>query len=112
MFGRRLRKVRNAARWTQAHAAGVVGVSEKTWRCWESEKDESLPRIDQVAAFCIASGANPVWLLLGEGEMFREASAPDLATRLAALPPAPREALLTLLEALEAKGQDHAESQD
>jgi len=103
VFERRLRTARKAAGWTQTRAAEVAGVSDKTWRCWESDKDDSLPRLDQVAAFCRETGIHPLWLILGEGEMFREPTEPDLPTRLAALPAEARETIIHLIELLEEK---------
>jgi len=101
LFHERLRQARKAKGLLQTSVAERIGVTEATWRRYETGKQP--PRVDQVVAFCELTGIHPLWLLLGEGEMFREAPEPDLPTRLAALPAEARETIIHLIELLEEK---------
>lgn len=48
---------------TQAEAASILGVAEKTYQKWE--KNERGMPMHRVSQFCMISGVEPNWLLLG-----------------------------------------------
>lgn len=55
---------------TQAQAASMLGVAEKTYQKWEqNERGMPLHRLSQ---FCLISGVEPNWLLLGRSKGKKE----------------------------------------
>lgn len=58
---------------TQHEAASMLGVAEKTYQKWE-QNERGMP-LHRLAQFCLISGVEPNWLLLGRSKTKKDAPA-------------------------------------
>ena len=108
-MGQRLLAVRNAANLSQFKVATACDVSTNT--VVRYEKGTRLPPLDFMEAFIARTGANPLYLCLGEGPVLGPYDAPEglseeekvILQLIRHLSPAAKDDLLAMLEGTLAK---------
>ncbi|MGE5340934.1 MAG: helix-turn-helix domain-containing protein, partial [Candidatus Omnitrophota bacterium] len=75
-FSARLRDARKAAGFTQKEMADKLMLDEVTYNRYES--GDRLPKVDVLQNFYSLTGVNLIWLIIGEGDMYKKADIRDI----------------------------------
>lgn len=65
-FGARLALLRWHMKWNQKEAAASCGISQASWRGWESDGREPRDLVGTVEKICAATGVDEYWMLTGK----------------------------------------------
>ena len=81
-LGQRLKTLRGEEK--QGPFAKRIGINSNTLRAYEA--DRNSPTADTILSICSKLYASPVWLLTGEGPVYRDKTAPPPPEQQPALP--------------------------
>jgi hypothetical protein len=56
---------------TQADAALMIGITTRTYEKYEGDPKRNIP-VKSIARFCLVSGVDPEWILLGRNKQQRQ----------------------------------------